>query len=240
MRAWKFLPYNPYQGAGIRPFDPSLRSVHPSQPAAPSVPSQQHLWCHVCCCLLMSFVFRIPPVPAVANLLPPLSPPKTFFCSSCYSHSFPFFRRSTGTTPPPPPQPPPPLLFYHCCGSLRQVLRFSLAWMSCFSTPPSWPANNPNHPPRARELLLLPFFAALGILATAKAVVSVFPSGGLGSEGQATPAAPPPPPPPPPPAVTDLNARQAVLGFRYYSGLIDPHNGDNGTDPAQTTTGVSL
>lgn len=59
------------------------------------------------------------------------------------------------------------------------------------------------------------------------AVVSLFPTGGL-KGGQVNEAAPGVP-------VVDLNARD-VLDFRY-SGLIDPHNGDNGTDPAQTTTG---
>lgn len=46
--------------------------------------------------------------------------------------------------------------------------------------------------------------------------------------------------------LTEVDLRKAAKTSQLerqvprLSGLIDPHNGDNGTDPAQTTTGARL
>lgn len=77
--------------------------------------------------------------------------------------------------------------------------------------------------------LLLPLVAALGVLVlTATAVVDIFPRW-LEEDRAATT-----------PPVTHLSSGvEFDVQYSQYTGLIDPHNGDNGTDPAQTTTGKS-
>lgn len=109
--------------------------------------------------------------------------------------------------------------------------RLSMAW------PTSVMLGRPDHP-TARGLLL-PLIAALGILALTAASFSLFPRWLLGGENKES-------------SVADASSSSARLGMYSvkessvadpglglpsYSGLIDPHNGDNGTDPAQTTTG---
>lgn len=39
-------------------------------------------------------------------------------------------------------------------------------------------------------------------------------------------------------ADTAMHSATSMYAYELLSGLIDPHNGDNGTDPAQTVTGV--
>lgn len=77
--------------------------------------------------------------------------------------------------------------------------------------------------PTSRSLLA-PLCAAAGLLVVIAATVNLFPAWVLDTPGDSTVA-----------------LRTQQLAATYYvplTGLIDPHNGDNGTDPAQTTTGA--
>lgn len=78
----------------------------------------------------------------------------------------------------------------------------------------------PDHP--SSRGLLLPLFVALGILLLTAASVDLFPKWLAKGKVEVR-------------TVSGLSTRPQL--DPRYSGLIDPHNGDNGTDPAQTTTG---
>lgn len=83
------------------------------------------------------------------------------------------------------------------------------------------------HHSRFRNLLFLPSLAALGILVLAFSSEKLIPGRWMGKAGQRVDSTSLE-------RATNLDS-DAKPVFHY----IDPHNGDNGTDPAQTTTGES-
>lgn len=82
------------------------------------------------------------------------------------------------------------------------------------------PSSRPDHP--TAKGLLLPLLAALGIFGFTVASITLLPKRlGASRVDQND--------------VVDLSAGQGRVP--WYQDLVDPHNGDNGTNPAQTTTG---
>lgn len=94
------------------------------------------------------------------------------------------------------------------------------------------PSREPDYDRPSGRGLLLPLFAALGILALTAAVPKLFP--GWLQRGKIKMQVSP---------LTTVNLRKAAdpqldqQAVPRLSGLIDPRSGDNGTDPAQITTG---
>lgn len=83
------------------------------------------------------------------------------------------------------------------------------------------------HHSRSRNLLFLPSLAALGILVLAFSSGKLSPGRWMGKDEQRVDS-------------TSLERATSVESdAKPVFRLIDPHNGDNGTDPAQTTTGKS-
>lgn len=86
--------------------------------------------------------------------------------------------------------------------------------------------------PTSRSLLG-PLVAAASLLVVIAATVNLFPAWLLDRPAESTEVSLSAEPP-----VADAAAATDV--YVPLTGLIDPHNGDNGTDPAQTTTGACV
>lgn len=85
--------------------------------------------------------------------------------------------------------------------------------------------------------LLAPLVAAASLLVVIAATVNLFPALLLDTPAESTEVSLSAESP----AVADAGAAGAASDvYVPLTGLIDPHNGDNGTDPAQTTTGARV
>lgn len=82
--------------------------------------------------------------------------------------------------------------------------------------------------------LLAPLVAAASLLVVIAATVNLFPAWLLDTPAESTEVSLSAESP----AIADAGAAADV--YVPLTGLIDPHNGDNGTDPAQTTTGARV
>ena len=79
--------------------------------------------------------------------------------------------------------------------------------------------------------LLAPLLAAASLLVVIAATVNLFPGWVLDRPAESTEVS----------LIAESPVAEAAATTDEYvplTGLIDPHNGDNGTDPAQTTTGT--